>query len=101
MNMPLHTVKQLFHIFPRYYILVKYLLLFYNNKQIISIAATCHNQQLTNGQSSYDRPREYPENTIESFTCNPGYNLAGSQSLTCQASGNWDRYKPYCLLSNY
>ena len=52
----------------------------------------CDGLSLPNGEVNYDPESingEYPMGTIASFTCNYGYNLNGSNSRTCQISGNW------------
>ena len=38
----------------------------------------------------------YPINTEVSFTCDYGYFLNGSDSSTCQSTGDWDPQTPTC-----
>ena len=61
---------------------------------------------LNNGQINYNGSplanQGYPVKTVASFTCNDGYFLMGSDSTTCQTSGNWNHNTPSCgkLMSN-
>ncbi|XP_065829413.1 uncharacterized protein [Oscarella lobularis] len=34
--------------------------------------------------------------TVVRFHCNPGFYLVGSQSMTCNSSGEWSHEKPFC-----
>ncbi|KAB5530866.1 hypothetical protein PHYPO_G00134270 [Pangasianodon hypophthalmus] len=43
-------------------------------------------------------PHRYSFQTTVSYTCNPGYYLLGTSTLTCQGDGTWDRSLPKCLL---
>ena len=43
-----------------------------------------------------------PVTTYESeatFSCNTGYTLQGSATLTCQADTSWDNAPPTCLIN--
>lgn len=42
-------------------------------------------------------PQRYSFQTTVSYTCNPGYYLLGTSTLTCQGDGTWDRSLPKCL----
>ena len=57
-----------------------------------------------NGQISYNEPslsnEEYPVDAKAFFTCNHGYSLSGSESRTCDTSGNWNQETPICNQSN-
>ena len=60
---------------------------------------TCGVLGLSNGGVSYNKQQVnggYPVGTKASFGCDNGYNLAGSSSRTCQASGNWNHATPTC-----
>ena len=35
-------------------------------------------------------------NTRASYTCNPGYDLNGTNVRTCAADGLWDNSEPWC-----
>ena len=53
---------------------------------------------MTNGHVWYNRPginHGYPVNTLATFSCNIGYEVVGSDSLTCQSSGEWSKL-PKC-----
>ncbi|TSK31427.1 CUB and sushi domain-containing protein 2 [Bagarius yarrelli] len=45
-------------------------------------------------------PHRYSFQTTVSYTCNPGYYLLGSSTLTCQGDGTWDRALPKCLCDS-
>ncbi|KAL4232596.1 hypothetical protein ACF0H5_007286 [Mactra antiquata] len=37
---------------------------------------------------------------VTTFQCNNGYTLNGESSLTCQADGTWDNFKPVCNIKD-
>ena len=39
---------------------------------------------------------KYPVYTVATYTCNDGYVLSGSDSNTCQTSGDWQQGNPNC-----
>uniref|UniRef100_A0A672MSI3 CUB and Sushi multiple domains 2 n=1 Tax=Sinocyclocheilus grahami TaxID=75366 RepID=A0A672MSI3_SINGR len=43
-------------------------------------------------------PHRYSFQTAVSYSCNPGYYLMGTSTLSCQGDGTWDRSLPKCLL---
>uniref|UniRef100_A0A671RP15 CUB and sushi domain-containing protein 2-like n=1 Tax=Sinocyclocheilus anshuiensis TaxID=1608454 RepID=A0A671RP15_9TELE len=43
-------------------------------------------------------PHRYSFQTTVSYSCNPGYYLLGTSTLSCQGDGTWDRSLPKCLL---
>ncbi|XP_041089827.1 CUB and sushi domain-containing protein 2-like [Polyodon spathula] len=43
-------------------------------------------------------PHRYSFGTIVLFQCSPGYYLLGTEVLSCQGDGTWDRSLPQCLL---
>uniref|UniRef100_A0A8C1UMN4 CUB and Sushi multiple domains 2 n=1 Tax=Cyprinus carpio TaxID=7962 RepID=A0A8C1UMN4_CYPCA len=43
-------------------------------------------------------PHRYSFQTAVSYSCNPGYYLLGTSTLSCQGEGTWDRSLPKCLL---
>uniref|UniRef100_A0A673BJS4 CUB and Sushi multiple domains 2 n=1 Tax=Sphaeramia orbicularis TaxID=375764 RepID=A0A673BJS4_9TELE len=43
-------------------------------------------------------PHRYSFQTTVSYSCNPGYYLLGTSSISCQGDGTWDRSLPKCLL---
>ncbi|XP_016400283.1 CUB and sushi domain-containing protein 1-like, partial [Sinocyclocheilus rhinocerous] len=43
-------------------------------------------------------PHRYSFQTTVSYSCNPGYYLLGTSTLSCQGDGTWDRSLPRCLL---
>ena len=43
---------------------------------------------------------KYPYNTVISFSCDSGYNLNDTRSITCLASGKWDGSIPRCNQGN-
>ncbi|XP_052388948.1 CUB and sushi domain-containing protein 2-like [Carassius gibelio] len=43
-------------------------------------------------------PHRYSFQTAVSYSCNPGYYLLGTSTLSCQGDGTWDRSLPKCLL---
>uniref|UniRef100_A0A8C2E6P3 CUB and Sushi multiple domains 2 n=1 Tax=Cyprinus carpio TaxID=7962 RepID=A0A8C2E6P3_CYPCA len=43
-------------------------------------------------------PHRYSFQTTVSYSCNPGYYLLGTSTLSCQGEGTWDRSLPKCLL---
>ena len=56
-------------------------------------------ESILNGGVSYDRDSsdgQYPFNTTASFSCNSEYLLSGSDSRTCQTSGDWSQQTPVC-----
>lgn len=42
-------------------------------------------------------PHRYSFQTTIIYTCNPGYYLLGTSTLSCQGDGTWDRSLPKCL----
>lgn len=42
-------------------------------------------------------PHRYSFQTTVSYSCNPGYYLLGTSSISCQGDGTWDRSLPKCL----
>eukprot|EP00058_Branchiostoma_floridae_P008085 XP_002593573.1 hypothetical protein BRAFLDRAFT_125152 [Branchiostoma floridae] len=42
----------------------------------------------------------YNPNDQITFSCDTGYNLQGSQSLTCQSGGAWSGNRPDCIIQN-
>ena len=64
---------------------------------------TCSAITLENGEVTYTMPEEngrYSIDTVANFSCSTQANLTGTQSSTCQASGNWNPQIPTCNLSN-
>ena len=58
---------------------------------------------MANGQVNYNQQQvinlmneRYHIDTVATYTCNDGYSLSGSESNTCQASGNWEHDLPTC-----
>ena len=47
-----------------------------------------------NGQVSHTAGTTFGQTAI--YTCNPGYNLVGDSSRTCQARGVWSGSIPTC-----
>uniref|UniRef100_A0A6Q2X998 CUB and Sushi multiple domains 2 n=1 Tax=Esox lucius TaxID=8010 RepID=A0A6Q2X998_ESOLU len=43
-------------------------------------------------------PGRFSFQTAVSYSCNPGYHLLGTNTLSCQGDGTWDRALPKCLL---
>uniref|UniRef100_A0A667WX46 CUB and Sushi multiple domains 2 n=1 Tax=Myripristis murdjan TaxID=586833 RepID=A0A667WX46_9TELE len=43
-------------------------------------------------------PHRYSFQTTVTYSCNPGYYLLGTSSISCQGDGTWDRSLPKCLL---
>ncbi|XP_055074905.1 CUB and sushi domain-containing protein 2 [Misgurnus anguillicaudatus] len=43
-------------------------------------------------------PHRYSFQTAVTYSCNPGYYLLGTSTLSCQGDGTWDRSLPMCLL---
>ena len=39
----------------------------------------------------------YMEGNISTFICNPGYELVGNETLTCQDDGQWSPLLPVCV----
>ena len=67
----------------------------------IMIVVNCPALSLDNGQVSYSTVPAtnggYSENTTATFLCNHAYNLSrGTNSTTCEVSGNWDQESPTC-----
>ena len=64
---------------------------------------TCPAPSLQNGELHYDSSQVfegYPVETVASFTCHDGFILSGSNSTTCQTSGDWNLETPVCNQSN-
>ena len=62
-------------------------------------AVFCNGFSLSNGQVTYNLVSmngQYPVGTTASFTCDSGYNVVGSNSITCQPSGTWNQQAPNC-----
>ena len=38
----------------------------------------------------------YTYNNVVTYTCNTGYEMLGSATIRCQASGFWSDHKPLC-----
>ena len=61
---------------------------------------TCQALSLVNGQINYNEPAaingDYPVGTVASFTCTDNYYLSGSESITCQTSGDWNQETSAC-----
>ncbi|XP_069865241.1 E-selectin-like [Dipodomys merriami] len=50
-----------------------------------------------NGLSTCSRgPGSFPWNTTCSFGCKEGFEVTGTETLTCTSSGRWDREPPVC-----
>ena len=66
-------------------------------------AVTCPSLSLSNGGISYNKSPvngRYPVETVASLSCHHGYSISGSNSRTCQTSGNWDQQTVTCNQSN-
>ncbi|XP_071964677.1 CUB and sushi domain-containing protein 3-like isoform X2 [Antedon mediterranea] len=50
----------------------------------------------TNGEMSGDSVRTYGSSV--QYNCNTGYDITGSQSITCQADGTWSDSAPNCQI---
>jgi hypothetical protein len=50
---------------------------------------------VTNGAVTASNNMDYP--SVASYTCDTGFTLQGSGSLSCLASGAWDRSPPTCV----
>ena len=61
---------------------------------------TCEALSLVNGQIDYTESSltngEYPVDTVATFTCDFRYFLSGSESVTCQISGEWNAKTSIC-----
>ena len=68
------------------------------------IDPTCETLSLVNGQIDYTESAltngEYPVDTVATFTCDFRYYLSGSESITCQTSGEWNAESPMCKSNN-
>ena len=65
----------------------------------IFFLATCGPLNVANGLVDYSKSAEnggYPVSTTASFSCNSGHYQNGPNSITCQASGNWNEQTPTC-----
>ena len=57
---------------------------------------------MENGEVTYDKKQvfnskgRYPIGTVATYTCADGYSLSGSDSNTCEDSGNWETTLPTC-----
>ena len=72
-----------------------------NQKHVFYLLVACRDPTPENGQISPLQPNGvYPENTTVPFVCDPGYNLIGEDSSTCQADETWDPQPPSCIESN-
>ena len=49
---------------------------------------------LTNGQVSHTAGTTFGQPAT--YSCNPGYNLMGNSTRTCQATGEWSGSDPSC-----
>ena len=59
---------------------------------------TCEPLDLLNTEVTYDMPADngrYVVGTTANVSCNTAYQY-GPNSRTCQASGNWNEYNPFC-----
>ena len=65
---------------------------------IISSAVCPHLHDPTNGDVSV---ATYFVGGIASYMCNPGYDLDGSSSLTCQSNQRWSGTEPTCRGGSY
>ena len=68
------------------------------NVYLYLIEANCPSLNVTYGHVWYNRPginHGYPPNTLATFSCNIGYEVVGSDSLTCLSSGEWSKL-PKC-----
>ena len=64
----------------------------------------CPTLSLANGEIIYNTSSTnggYTVDTIASLTCDLGYTLSGSSSITCQPSGSWNRPVAICGESIY
>ena len=55
---------------------------------------------VANGKVVYNKRPKYDVYTVASFSCDFGYRLSGSNSITCKTSGNWTAPQSICKPSN-
>ena len=65
------------------------------------VLGTCEGlDNVGHGEVVYNKRPKYDVETVASFSCDYGYRISGSNSITCQNSGNWNQAKPSCTQSN-
>ena len=74
-----------------------------HNVFLILIVVDCGNlTNPANGQVSHPTGKTFGQTAV--YSCNPGYNLDGDSTRTCQATGVWSGSVPTCksmLLLHY
>ena len=62
----------------------------------ISIAVDCgFPGNILNGAVDISRGTEFGSTAL--YSCDPGFQMMGMNSLTCLANGKWNRISPTCL----
>ncbi|XP_071750645.1 complement receptor type 2 [Centroberyx gerrardi] len=67
---------------------------------VAAAEATCSNPAVTNGVKSSGDAAVHQVGDSVTFTCNQGFQLDGSQQVTCGPGGQWQPQLPLCLPSN-
>ncbi|XP_056128799.1 sushi, von Willebrand factor type A, EGF and pentraxin domain-containing protein 1 [Lampris incognitus] len=57
----------------------------------------CSSPEVANGSKSSGDVQEYQLGASVTFTCHPGFQLSGSQQVTCGPAGQWQPQLPNCL----
>ncbi|XP_054906235.1 sushi, von Willebrand factor type A, EGF and pentraxin domain-containing protein 1-like isoform X2 [Poeciliopsis prolifica] len=61
------------------------------------VYVTCSIPSIGNGTHTWTSHREPEYKQTINFTCNPGYNLRGSKTITCNRRGKYDPKPPKCI----
>ncbi|XP_054906226.1 sushi, von Willebrand factor type A, EGF and pentraxin domain-containing protein 1-like isoform X2 [Poeciliopsis prolifica] len=63
----------------------------------ICVYVTCSIPSIGNGAHTWTSHRKPEYRQSINFTCNPGYNLHGSKTITCNRRGKYDPEPPKCI----